>query len=207
MAVAASRPRRSCVDPLITVTPASDTELVAGLRAGDTEAFDAAYARHAPRLFRFLVHLCARRHVAEDVLQETWLKLATHAPELRPETELGAWLFTVARNGWLSRARVESRVVELGSAGERAAPEPTPESRAVASSAVRALERALSALGNGDREILLLVGVEEMSPATARAVLGLGEVAFRQRLHRARSRLASELERAPRLASSDWTEK
>jgi DNA-directed RNA polymerase specialized sigma24 family protein len=122
MAVAASRPRRSCVDPLITVTPASDTELVAGLRAGDTEAFDAAYARHAPRLFRFLVHLCARRHVAEDVLQETWLKLATHAPELRPETELGAWLFTVARNGWLSRARVESRVVELGSAGPSRAP-------------------------------------------------------------------------------------
>jgi len=188
------------------VTAESDTELVARLRNGDPGAFDAAYARHAPRVFRFLLRLCQRRQAAEDVLQETWLKLAVRAPELAPDTELGAWLFTVARNAWVSRARSEGRLVELDETDVLAALEPSPEARAAASSAVRALERALAALGEGDRELLLLVGVEELSHAAAAAVLGVTDVVFRQRLHRARARLASELGRAPLRASSDWTD-
>jgi RNA polymerase sigma-70 factor (ECF subfamily) len=186
------------------VTAVSDREIVARLRAGEAGAFDAAYERYAARLYRFLLRLCQRRPLAEDLLQEAWLKLATRAPELAPDTELGAWLFTVARNAFISRARTESRVVELDRAEEAVASGPSPEARASASSSVRALERALAALGEGDREILLLVGVEELSHAAAASVLDVSDVVFRQRLHRARSRLASELEQAPRLASSDW---
>src|SRR5581483_2045496 len=145
----------------------SDAELVARLRAGEADAFDAAYERHAPRLYRFLLRLCRSRHAAEDVLQDAWLKLATRATELAADTDLSAWLFTVARNAWISRARHEGRLVELAGAGERTAGEPTPEASSVASSDVRALERALFALAENDREILLLVGVEEMNHTAA----------------------------------------
>jgi RNA polymerase sigma-70 factor (ECF subfamily) len=188
------------------VTALSDADLVRRLHAGDAAAFDAAYERYAPRLYRFLLRLCKNREAAEDVLQETWLKLATRANELAADTELAAWLFTVARNAWVSRARHEGRLVELAGADERTARDPSPEASSVTASSVRALERGLAALGEGDREVLLLVGVEELSHSAAAAVLGIGDVAFRQRLHRARSRLAMELERAPRRASSDWTE-
>jgi RNA polymerase sigma-70 factor (ECF subfamily) len=188
------------------VTAPSDPELLRRLHEGDVSAFDAAYGRYAPRLYRFLLRLCGNRQAAEDVLQETWLKLATRAHELAAETDLAAWLFTVARNAWVSRARHEGRLVELAGEGEHCAREPSPEASSMLASSVRALERALSALGETDREILLLVGVEELSHSAAAAVLGVGDVVFRQRLHRARSRLAAELERAPRRASSDWTE-
>jgi RNA polymerase sigma-70 factor (ECF subfamily) len=201
---ALSRRSPSCVDPQVTVV--SDAELLRRLRAGDAAAFDAAYDRYAPRLYRFLLRLCKNRESAEDVLQEAWLKLATRAHELAVDTDLVAWLFTVARNAWVSRARHEGRLVEFADADERSARDPSPEASSVLSSSVRALERALAALGEGDREILLLVGVEELSHSAAAAVLGVGDVAFRQRLHRARSRLAAELDRAPRRASSDWTE-
>jgi RNA polymerase sigma-70 factor (ECF subfamily) len=187
------------------VTAVSDAELLRRLHAGDAAAFDAAYERYAPRLYRFLLRLCKNREAAEDVLQETWLRLATRANELAADTDLAAWLFTVARNAWVSRARHDGRLVELG-ADDRSAGDPNPEASSVLASSVRALERALAALSESDREILLLVGVEELTHSAAAAVLGVGDVAFRQRLHRARSRLAAELAHAPRRASSDWTE-
>jgi len=189
------------------VTSNSDAELVARLQAGDADAFDAAYERYARRLYRFLLRLCRSRHAAEDVLQETWLKLATRAHDLAADTDLAAWLFTVARNGWVSRARHEGKLVELGADDdERSGADPSPEASAVLASSVRALERALSSLGEADREILLLVGVEELGQRVAAAVLGVGEVVFRQRLHRARTRLVAALENTAPRASSDWTD-
>ena len=187
------------------MAPESDGELVEQLRRKDVRAFDVAYERYAPRLYRFLLRLCRSRVAAEDVLQETWLKLSSRASELSPETDLSAWLFTVARNAWISRARVERRVVEFASTHDRDGG-PNPEARAVSASAVAAVERALVALAETDREILLLVGVEEMSHAAAAAVLGVSDVVFRQRLHRARERLTSELAQRPRVASGDWTD-
>jgi RNA polymerase sigma-70 factor (ECF subfamily) len=188
------------------MAPESDGELVERIRRRDVGAFDVAYERYASRLYRFLLRLCGSRAAAEDVLQETWLKLSTRASELAPATDLSAWLFTVARNAWVSRARVERRVVELVSHHEPADSGPSPEAHVVSSSSVLAVERALRALAEADREVLLLVGVEEMSPATAARVLDVSDVVFRQRLHRARQRLAAELEQMPRVASGDGTE-
>jgi DNA-directed RNA polymerase specialized sigma24 family protein len=79
--------------------------LVERLRAGERAAFDETYAAFNNRLFTFLLRLCCRRDVAEDLLEETWLRLVTHAPRLRPDTTLGPWLFTVARNLHVSYLR------------------------------------------------------------------------------------------------------
>ena len=57
----------------------SELALVSGLRAGDPAAFDAVHAAFNVRLFSFLVRLSRRREVAEDLLEETWLRLVSHA--------------------------------------------------------------------------------------------------------------------------------
>ena len=56
------------------------------------------------------IRLSRRRDVAEDLVEETWLRLVTHAPRLRPDTRLASWLFTVARH--LHVSYVRSRVIE-----------------------------------------------------------------------------------------------
>jgi hypothetical protein len=76
-----------------------ERDLVARLKRGEPAAFDEAFDAYGSRLFSFLVRLSHRWEVAEDLLQETWLRLATRAPLLRDDTRLSAWLFTVARNG------------------------------------------------------------------------------------------------------------
>jgi RNA polymerase sigma-70 factor (ECF subfamily) len=192
-----------------TVASASDRDLVRRLRLRDRAAFDEAYERYAQRLFRFLLRLCQDRQAAEDALQDAWLKLADGAGELAlsADTDLAAWLFTVARNAWISRRRREGRLVALSTAPDVAVERADPEASAAATGALAALESALAALPEADREILLLVGVEGLDPARAAGVLGLSHAACRQRLHRARQRLKVEMDaRGPRRAAGDWTD-
>ena len=88
----------------------SELELVERLKAGDATAFDVVYHEFNTRLFSFLARLTRNRERAEDLLEETWLRLVTHAGRLQPDTRLGPWLFTVARNLHVSYCR--SRMLE-----------------------------------------------------------------------------------------------
>src|SRR5512138_3927389 len=85
--------------------PAADAALVDRLRRGERAAFRELHARFAQASFGFLVHLAGRRDVAEDLHQEVWLSIARHAARLAPDTDLAAWIFTVARNRFVSSRR------------------------------------------------------------------------------------------------------
>lgn len=175
-----------------------DRDLVTRLKRGDTVAFDEVYRRYRARLFSFLARLCRRRDLAEDLLQETWMRLATHADRLRDDTRLAAWLFTVARNLYRSHRRWSMASFEargwLSRESFAAVERTSPFDLASASELERKLELALGALPLGYREVLLLVVVEHLEPADAAAVLGLRAEALRQRLSRGRAMLAQEIE-------------
>jgi RNA polymerase sigma factor (sigma-70 family) len=178
------------------VTGVDDSEraLVDGLRRGDAAAFDAVYALYKDRIYGFLFRLSGRRHLADDLFQEVFLKLARHATALREDTQLAAWLFTVARNQWRGHQRWL-----LGGGGrqlpDEIAPEPgpDPDQEAQRRAELRALEVALAELPDAAREVLLLVGVEGLDQEQAAQVLGLSYEALRQRLSRARAQLADKL--------------
>ena len=185
----------------------SERRLVLGLKRGDAAAFDATYAKFRARIHGFLLRLAGRRDVAEDLFQDVWLKLARHAPRLDDDTDLAAWLFTVARNAHVSHRRWSlldvSRLVALADEARLdavTARDDDPERNLEATRAIERLERALSSLSVGDREILLLVGVEELDQEQAASILGIRYDAFRQRLSRARSRLAAAVEKLARTA-------
>lgn len=174
-----------------------EIQLVQGLRAGDRSAFDAVYESLNARLYNFLARLTGRRDVAEDLLEETWLRLVVHASRLRPDTRLAPWLFTVARH--LHATHCRSRLLEnthaaglmgLWPAGRH---EPSPLVSAEANEAERRVMVALASLPVTYREALLLVGVEGMQPAEAAQVCGISPEAMRQRLSRARALLTRRL--------------
>lgn len=172
--------------------------LVERLRQGEAAAFDEVYAAFNTRLLTFLVRQSRSRDVAEDLLEETWLRLVRHAPRLRDDTRLGAWLFTVARN--LHVSYVRSRFVEdSATAGLMAlwpagCPRESPFEATAANELERRIERALAAMPAASREVLLLVGVAGLDTADAADVIGVTPEALRQRLHRARTALTRALE-------------
>lgn len=175
----------------------TELALVAGLRAGDADAFDAVFDAFQTPLFTFLLRLCRRRDVAEDLLEDTWLRLVKHAHRLRPDTRLAPWLFTVARRVHVSyvRARVveDSTVASLIAHWPYSLPRASPFEATAASELQRRIERALAAMPMASREALLLVAVAGLEQSDAAAVCGVSAEAFRQRLSRARASLARAL--------------
>jgi RNA polymerase sigma factor (sigma-70 family) len=176
----------------------AELELVARIRVGDAEAFDVIHAEFNARLFNFLARLSRRRDIAEDLLDETWLRFVDRAHKLRPDTRLGPFLFTVARNLYMSYCR--SRLLEDSQTADAiglwplGTPRPSPFESTVANETGRRIEEALASLPAAHREALLLTGVEGMKPAEAAAICGITPEAMRQRLCRARAEIASRLD-------------
>lgn len=176
-----------------------ERELVDQLRRGDASAFDRVYSAYHKRVFSFLLRLSGRRDTAEDLAQETWIKLAKAAPGLREDTTLAPLLFTIARNAFMSHRRWAmldlSRIVTFGlEAMSAAATEPSAETHHERARAIALLEAALQRLPVASREVLLLVGVEGMDQEEVAKVLGLSYDATRQRLSRARAQLTQAMD-------------
>ena len=182
-----------------------EPSLVARLRAADTCAFEEVYDEYRPRLFGFLLRMTRNRFLAEDLLDETWLRLVSHAPRLIPDTRLGPWLFTVARNlYWNSRRDSlveENAASELLTLWPSPPPWPSPFDFAVAGELERRVDAALSTLPPQYREVVLLVAHEGLSPSEAAVVCGVSGEALRQRLSRARAMLAERLRTTPAIAA------
>jgi RNA polymerase sigma-70 factor (ECF subfamily) len=176
----------------------TELRLVAQLKAGDAAAFEAIYEAFRPRLFSFLARLTRRRDVAEDLLEETWLRLVSRAGTLDDDTCLGAWLFIVARNlfaSWCRHRAVDGeRISELTPSWPAPAPGETPFESAARGETERRLEVGLARLPQRDREVLLLVAVEGLAPSEAAWSLGLTPETLRKRLQRAREKLAVEMD-------------
>jgi RNA polymerase sigma-70 factor (ECF subfamily) len=175
-----------------------ERELIERLRRGDSGAFDAIYAAQRPRIFSFLCRLTGRRALAEDLLQETFLRLCRFAPRLTPDTRIELWLFTVARN--LARSHFRWSIVDadrllgwgqLTEAEQRSSPFDMTAARELE----RAVERALLRLPLDQRELLILIAVERVPSEDVAQMLALSAVALRQRLSRARKQLAGAIAR------------
>jgi RNA polymerase sigma-70 factor (ECF subfamily) len=183
---------------MTSVDRQQELELVARIRAGEAGAFDAIHAEYNGRLFNFLARLSRRREVAEDLLDETWLRFVDRAHKLRPDTRLGPFLFTVARNLHVSYCR--SRQLEDAQTADAiglwplGTPGPSPYESTVARETGQLIDEALATLPAAHREALLLVAVEGMKPAEAAAVCGVTPQAMRQRISRARAAIARHLQ-------------
>ena len=141
--------------------------------------------RHAPAVYRLAYARTGSRADAEDVMQETFLRLLRARPELRDDEHAKAWLLRVAANcaGDLFRAPWR-RTLPLEEAGCLAQPAPEPDGT---------LEAVLS-LPPRYRTPVHLYYYEGYSVAEIAAILGKSQETVRTRLHRARGMLREKLQ-------------
>jgi RNA polymerase sigma-70 factor (ECF subfamily) len=181
-----------------------EVELIAALGADHSEtferAFHTAYAAHRRVVFGFLLRLAGDADTASDLFQNVWIKLSRHRQRLRPDTELRAWLCTVARHEYVSYRRTQlvdlSRVLALG---REPAQEPAEHDPRLVD-----VNAALHRLPDADREVLLSTSVDGLSLRQAASMLGISEPALRQRLVRARRRLEVVLEKTRARERRSW---
>ena len=194
---------RGGLTPLVSAGPA-DSDLVFLLVRRKPGAFEEVYRRYATRIWRFLERLVGVKALAEDLFQETWMAAARNAHRLRPDTQLLAWLYTIARNKhrnalrWAAFERRRNHDLQTEPSAAVNGLEQQAEARHEAARVASAFAR----LPEAHREVLLLCLVEGLSAQEASRILAIREDAVRKRLSRARAVLlellsSSEKGKAP----------
>jgi RNA polymerase sigma-70 factor (ECF subfamily) len=163
----------------------SDAEAVARSRAGDQGAFLELFDRHADAVRAYLERRAGRQE-ADDLLAEVWLRAFASRATYRGDWPNGRpWLYGIARN--TLRVHWQDLARNQGGHGSKAAdPWPEVDARLDAEAIGGSLRRALLALSDEEREVLLLVAWEHLSPTEAGIALGIPPGTARSRLHRAR---------------------
>ena len=169
----------------------SDVELLQRLAGGDEGAFVCLYRRWQAPLHRFAIGMTGSPHAAEDVVQETFLKLMTGARQIEGRARLTTWLYRVAYNAAMDRLRAQKREVPVPSllVDMRLSPEVLARDNELR----KALETAIASLPTPLRAAFLLRDVEGLSTAEAAETLEITEVNLKVRLHRARLLLRERL--------------
>ncbi len=176
-------------------TESSDQELVAAVASGSEEALRTLFHRHAGALMALARRMLGSRDEAEEVVADTYLRLWRNAGSFDPERAgLKTYLFAVARNLCISRLRARQARPQLQ--------ELDPESHAYASAFSHTVDqvagalarRALDALDEQDRELMLeaYYGGWSQSELAARHDMPLGTVKSRMRRALAKMRVVLE---------------
>jgi RNA polymerase sigma-70 factor, ECF subfamily len=145
---------------------------------------------HVPRLRRYARALLNHRELADDLVQDTLERALSRAKMFEDGTDLRAWLFTIMHNVFVNQVRKASaRAVHMSIEDEVDHAELAVFSTPLRSLEVRDLDYALQRLPDEQREVVLLVGLEDMSYAEVAAALNIPLGTVMSRLSRGRERL------------------
>ena len=141
---------------------------------------------HIPRLRRYARALAGERHAADDLVQDTLERAWNKFHQWRPGSDLRAWLFAIMHNAFVNQVRSRRAKTEIAMDEV-----PVIAVRATQSDAIELadLDKALRLLPDDQREVLLLVTVEEMTYDEASRALSIPIGTVMSRLSRARERL------------------
>jgi len=168
-------------------------------RKGDGGAFAVLVQRHRARVFAFVLRLTQDRARAEDVLQETWLRVVRGAASYTPTARFTTWVYTIARNACVDGVRREQhRAAESleEDPPDAGTPWSSPERGASSAELRRLLESAVAALPPEQREVFLLREVAGVPFAEIAAVTGAPEPTVKSRMRYALEALRRHLSRA-----------
>ncbi|MFO8031573.1 MAG: RNA polymerase sigma factor [Desulfohalobiaceae bacterium] len=157
--------------------------------------FTSFYKQMAPRIYTYLLRLCHKQHLAEELLQETFLAIYKSMHTFDPkQASAKTWAFAIATNKFRDQQRknwekeISSELMDL-----HACHKPSPETLASLNQDAQRLQRAVLALPPKLRATLLLVRFEGLKYREAADVLGVSLGTVRMQLHRSLAILKKNL--------------
>lgn len=172
------------------MTNDTDSESIAKVLAGDTEAYSAIVERYSSRVFALAMRITRDSADAQDVAQEAFVKAFSNLRRFRGKSNFSTWLYSIAYNSAISYARRKKREKNVGDTNL------IPETAEIdADSALEAefaiLENVLAALPPQERAILFLFYKEDKSLKDIAQIMSISLSSAKVRLHRARAKAAT----------------
>ncbi len=171
--------------------PAIERQLIADLQRGSDRALTVVYQEFSPGVFAYCLKILADRQLAEDVVQETFLKVRQHASSIQDNDSFKSWIFRIARNEALMQLRKRKSNGQIED--ESVWSEETPHQQFVALERTEIVSRLLDSLKHEYREVLVLLVYENMSYSEIAAVTGATESSVKSRIFRARKEMIQKL--------------
>lgn len=165
----------------------TEEQLIKRAQEGDRQALGALWDTITSKLFGYLVNVMRDKAIAEDIFQTTWLKVIEALPKFQQRgVKLSSWVFAIARNECRHYWRKYKREIPFDiSLHDTSSGNPSDDKILV--------EQILASLSEGDREIIRLRYIADMSVNDIAKVLNINFVTVRVRLHRALARARSKL--------------
>ncbi len=179
------------------VTPTSvDDDVIEGVRSARPDALEAAYRAYAGPLLGWVRSQGTEGCAAEEVVEETFLELVRDCRSITGgSTSLRAWLYQVTRRNLTDHHRARQRDRSIPSEALPDHPSPDPSTADVVNRLDGPVEAALQALSPGQREVVALRYLADLTMAEIATVTGRSPVGGRQLLHTGRRAMAARLRR------------
>ncbi len=178
-----------------------EQELIRRAAAGDREASGAFIRAYQNQLFAYLVRLSGRRDLAEDIVQDAFVRVLTNLDRFDPRFRFSTWLFTIARRLFINAIQKHHPSYDSDTVSAHAGRAERPEAPVIredSDSASRdALQRALMSLSLEQREVLLLFHQQDWPIWLIAEHLAMPEGTVKSHLHRGRRRLRDAMEVDP----------
>jgi RNA polymerase sigma-70 factor (ECF subfamily) len=180
---------------------AGETELARALIAGETDAFERFVDHFRSRIFHYSWLMCGHPEDAEEVAQETLIKVFENFGQLREPERVRPWVFRIAKNACLMRRRKsvfaparEVSLDELPPGVDLAGPESPPDTEFLRSELRAVLDRLIAELPPPYRAVVLLRDIEELSTEDTAQILEVSTDVVKTRLHRGRAAMRQKLD-------------
>jgi RNA polymerase sigma-70 factor (ECF subfamily) len=175
-----------------------EKELIARAQQGDRAAFAALVRAHQNEVYTLARRLVGDPHLASDVTQETLIRAWRALPKFRGDAQLSTWLHRITVNtAWTHKKRAKKHVgPPIEEITDLAAPEDA-EHPVVAGEMTELRARiraAIDQLPEGQRQVVVMKDIYGWSHAEIAETMDISVTAAKVRLHRARAKLARELE-------------
>ncbi len=159
-----------------------------------TASFTESLVALLPNLKRFAMSLCRREDIADDLVQITAERAFKARDQFDPNTRLEAWLFRILRNAWIDMARrTQTRGTEIDATEAIDMPSVDGVRDIEARLMLEKTNAALQTLPSEQREVIVLVCMEEMTYKETSDILGIPTGTVMSRLSRGRIALAEKL--------------
>jgi len=174
-------------------TRSSDKELMERFLRGEVEGFNLLVKNYKVRLFSLLYRLVGNREEAEDILQETFLRVYRQKESYDFNYSFSTWIYTIALNLCRNLYKRKKKIRFLGMDSLVNHPDPNSENHGNRNRLSLILERAISSLPFKYRTVFLLRDVDQLSYEEVASTLSLPLGTVKSRVNRARRILQKKL--------------